>query len=69
MELKYEYKLLKLPDDYDRYGICIESVTERLEIPHITYDHDEALRLLERLERGQVTPVTLQDIIDDYLAE
>ena len=57
---------------YDSYGVEIRlSCGERLEdstvVEDITCDRSEAENLIDRLRRHTVTPVTVRDVIEDYL--
>ncbi len=53
------------------YGLEAEnkSTGEQASAPGLTFDPNEAERLADICAAGLVTPVTLMDIIDDYLAE
>lgn len=54
----------------ESYGIvAYEADTgEKTAVRHITVNGAEALALLERVARLAVSPVTLQDVVEDYLA-
>ena len=50
------------------YGIEIETDTEdRCAVEDITPNRERALALLELAYRMEVTPTTLQDIVQDYI--
>ncbi len=56
------------------YGIRVEMSgpgerAETAEIQGITCSESEALQLAARIAAGAVTPVTLADVVDDYLAQ
>lgn len=63
------YKLLEDPTAQDRFGVSVQSENDIVSIPHITGDQEQIFRLIDRLRRGNVTPVTLRDIVEDFLAE
>lgn len=54
----------------ESYGIlvCEPSTGEETAARHITVNGAEALALLERVARLAVSPATLRDVIEDYLA-
>jgi len=51
------------------YGIfeCCEDTGENCEVPGISFNRDEVDELIRLCVRNTVTPVTLADVIDDYL--
>lgn len=49
------------------YGILIEGGGSREMIPGITPSRLRIQSLLERLARGRVTPVTVRDVVEDWL--
>ena len=58
----------------DPYGIGIvmrknsEQTEEYVNMEHICSDRQEMVRFIERLAQGKVCPVSLAEIMDDYLA-
>lgn len=54
----------------ESYGIlvCAPDTGEKVAVRHITVNGAEALVLLERVARLAVSPVTLRDVVEDYLA-
>ncbi len=60
---------------HEKYGICLVKVSdgdlieEFTTVDHVCRGRDEAERLIERLAQGEAMPVSLSEIIDDYLAE
>ena len=53
----------------DRYGILVEKGAERVEIPSLAGSRRRVRELLDRMLRGAVTPVTVRDVVEDWLAE
>lgn len=55
----------------ESYGIlvCEPDTGEEASVRHITVNGAEALALLERVARLAVSPVTLRDVVEDYLAQ
>lgn len=58
---------------YEKYGVCLVKtidhnlVEEFTAIDHIWRDREDAVKLIRRLADGEAMPVSLADIIDDYL--
>ena len=52
-----------------RYGVCVsdESGQERLAVNDVTGIKDTAERLVDILARNEVTPVTLYDVVYDWI--
>lgn len=67
MKLNCEYRLLVDPDSPDRYGIAVSLNGEQTVVEHIVGSQALILSLLQSMERGCVTPVSVRDIIDDFL--
>ncbi len=58
----------------ENYGLRIEHTTPLgevsvKEIPGITTSADKILALFERVARLEVTPATLADVVEDYVAD
>ena len=54
----------------EHYGVEIRWGEETASVPPgLTVSRDGAQELLDRLAKGVVTPVTLWDIVEDWLAE
>ncbi len=49
------------------YGVVLQCGDETAAIPDITVSRQSAVTLLEALIRGCVTPVTVRDVVDDWL--
>ena len=71
--LSLEYSLMTSSDDGARadYGAAISCTdgqkTEYQEICNLTAIRARARALVERLARGAVTPVTMRDVVMDWL--
>ena len=54
-----------------RYGVVVEDqhTGECAIVEDVTSKRDRAEQLLALLERGQVTPMSLQEIVEDFVAE
>ena len=51
----------------ENYGILLEGFGQTEAIRGITVIQDRALTLLEQLRQGMVTPVSLRDVVEDWL--
>lgn len=69
MNVICRYELLEDPENHDRYGVAVEMGEERTAVPHITGDRGRAEAFLAQLQRCQVTPVSLMDVVEDYLGK
>lgn len=49
------------------YGVQAELNGERTAVPGITMSRHRVQNLLDGLIQGQVTPVALRDVVDDWL--
>lgn len=49
------------------YGVELRCGDETETVPAITVSRQSAVTLLEALTRGCVTPVTVRDVVDDWL--
>ena len=56
-----------LENGVETYGVLVEYLTQRTEVPGITVFRRRAEALLELLRRGRVTPVTVRDVMEDWL--
>lgn len=63
------YELLEDPNAQDCFGVSVCFKYESSSIHHITGDIEKISRLISLLRRGNVTPVTLRDVVEDFLAE
>ena len=64
------YLFAETREDYEEsYGILAESGGERAAVPNITVSQRRIQALAEVLMRGAVTPLTLRDVVDDWLLE
>lgn len=68
-ELPVRYYLLEDETDEGRplYGIQVEYGGERMSILELTCSRQRAEALLGLLIRGCVTPVTVRDVVEDWL--
>lgn len=65
---RIRYYLLRSGGVRDRYGICVAAGKEAVLIPEIS-DSGKAIRqLLGSMVRGRVTPVTAQNVVEDWLS-
>ena len=53
----------------ESYGVLLENAVtgEESRVRHVTVNAHQAVELLDILVRGGVTPVTLRDVIEDWL--
>lgn len=51
----------------DGYGVCVSNGEETVEIHGIAPSRERVSQLLGLLMRGRVTPVTVRDIVEDWL--
>ena len=65
--LDIRYSLLEERDETAGYGVLVELAGEQAAVPGITPSRSEAVALLGLLARGTVTPVTVMDIVEDWL--
>lgn len=71
-DITVSYELLEhLEEGECRYGVSAENQNtgERAEIGDITSKRDRAEQFFNLLIVGQVTPVTLKDAAEDFVAE
>ena len=54
-------------EGFARYGIRVCWRGETAEAADITTKREEALALLRLLRRGNVTPIALRDVVEDWL--
>lgn len=68
-ELPVRYYLLEEAPDNGRrlYGILVEHGGERISLLELTCSRRRAEALLGLLIRGCVTPVTVRDVVEDWL--
>ncbi len=69
MELNCQYQLLEDRESYDCYGVAVSLGDETARVEHITADREAAEHLMHMLERGRVTPVTLLDVVEDFMGQ
>lgn len=50
-----------------QYGISLECDNEQVSLPGITVSQPRILALMDALISGSVTPVTLRDVVEDWL--
>ena len=58
--------------DYEKYGVCIMkndtcNLGEFATANHVFSNREEAMHFIEKLAKESAMPVTLADIIDDYV--
>ncbi len=69
------YLTIDEASEYEKYGVCLvkvldgDLIEEFATVDHVCHERDEAQRLIERLAQGEAMPVSLSDIIDDYLVQ
>lgn len=53
----------------ESYGLCVRDLEtgEETTARHITVNGPEALAVLDAVARLEVSPVTLRDVVEDYL--
>lgn len=66
-EVQY-YLLKETCGEGSAYGILVALEYESAEILRITVRFSEIQQLLQAMLRGTVTPVTVRDIVEDWLA-
>ena len=68
-ELPVRYYLLveEQVNETETYGIGVEYGEDRAEVPDITSSQKGVFMLLDTMIRGNVTPVTLRDVAEDWL--
>lgn len=58
---------------YEKYGVCLvkimhgDLIEEFTGVDHVWFDRQEAVSFIRRLAKGEAMPISLVDIIDDYL--
>lgn len=50
------------------YGLAVEYGGERAAVFRLTHDRKVVGKLAECMARGQVTPITFMDVVEDWLA-
>ena len=50
------------------FGIVVEFRGERIVIKDLAFSEQQVRGLLERMKHGTVTPVSVRDIVEDWLA-
>lgn len=61
--------------EHEKYGVCLvkmsanDLIEEFTTADHVCHRRDEAECLIKRLARGEAMPVSLSEIVDDYLVE
>ena len=65
--IHYSLLVETLENGVETYGVLVEYLTQRTEVPGITVFRHRAEALLELLRRGRVTPVTVRDVMEDWL--
>lgn len=53
----------------DSFGIQVEMGEEAAAVPDLSPSRQRVRELAEALVRGSVTPVSLRDVVDDWLLE
>lgn len=69
-DLLVELVPLKQGGELELYGVAVEELGsgERTRIPAISFRAGLVERLVEHLAEARVTPCTLQDVVEDWLA-
>ena len=58
---------------YEKFGVCLVKITdgdlieEFACVDHVWFDRQDAVSFIRRLVKGEAMPITLTDIIEDYL--
>ena len=70
-EVRYFVTKPVLPEDctVPCYGVGISDGETKHFISALLPDKEETVNLIKRICKGQVTPVTFREILEDYLAE
>ena len=58
-----------LENEIEVYGVLVRFLGEIARIPAITVSWERIQTLLNMLRKGSVTPVTLRDVVEDFLIE
>lgn len=67
---RMEYYILSEPQgELEDYGVAIRQDGERACVRRLTPIAGRVLALVERLRSGSVTPVALEDVVNDWLLE
>ena len=68
-KMNIQYFLLKeyFEGQEGHYGVSVELEGEQVTVRQITTSCKEIRELLDLLVRGQVTPVTVRDVVEDWL--
>lgn len=59
----------------DKYGVCLVKfctnnlIEEYASVDHVWRHREQAEQIIKQLADGETTPVSLTDIIDDFLAK
>ncbi len=58
--------------EYEKYGVCImknelSNIGEFASANHVFPNREEAVDFIAKLANGKAMPITLADIIDDYI--
>ena len=65
--IRYSLLSASTEDGAEQYGVLVEYRDEQTAIPDITTSREDAENLLSLLVQGSVTPVSVQDVVDDWL--
>ncbi len=72
-----DYRIVKTFDQFEgkfvvQYGVevCMNrsGVTESVQILHLFTDVEPILELIDLMQRNTVTPISVRDVIDDFIA-
>lgn len=65
--VRYYLLVEECGDQEERYGLQVRYRGETETVPGITSSQRQIQSLLELLVRGRVTPVTVREVVDDWL--
>ncbi|MDD3347139.1 DUF6514 family protein [Oscillibacter sp.] len=67
LSIQYYLLVQESTGGMETYGVSVECGEEQDLLPDLTISKWRVSALLEMLARGSVTPVTLRDIVEDWL--
>lgn len=70
MTLRYEL-LAETKEGMTQYGAAVtnENTEERTRVMELTADRGRAAEFFGRISRGNVTPMTMREVAEDFVAE
>ena len=67
--IRYSLTVSLAEDEKEQYGVLVEYQDEQCSVPAITASKEATLSLIELMIRGAVTPVSVQEIVEDWLLQ